>query len=78
MSPRSARQGLQLGTIERQIAWIGTVEVERLCRLKGFVGVWGDREGLMGAAPQGINHLSHLDHIPYGSEWGLRLGLRVF
>ncbi len=68
MSPRSARQGLQLGTIERQIAWIGTVEVERLCRLKGFVGVWGDREGLMGAPSQGINHLRHLDHTLYGSE----------
>ncbi len=35
------------------------MEVKRLCRLKGFVGVWGDREGLMGAAPQGINHLDH-------------------
>lgn len=44
----------------------GTMEVERLGRLKGFVGVWGDREGLMGAAPQGINHLSHLEQTHTG------------
>ena len=53
---------------ERQIVWVGTMEVEGLCRLEGFVGVWGDGEGLMGAPPQGINHLSHLDHTPYGSD----------
>ena len=53
---------------ERQIVWVGTMEVEGLCRLEGFVGVWGDGEGLMGAPPQGINYLSHLDHTPCGLD----------
>ncbi len=78
VSPHPARQGLQMGTKERQVVRIGTVEVKRLCRLKGFVGVWGDREGLVGAAPQGINHLSHLEYTHMGqtsSPPGLTRGL---
>ena len=59
---------MELGNAEARQIVDSTVEVERLCRLKGFVGVWGDWEGLMGAPPQGVNHLSHLDHTSYGLD----------